>query len=106
MRIDTTAASRTPFRIPSTSTPANATMATLKSKRLTRHNRAISRMSIKPFTATSTMAASTALGRFCTSPVRKSRQSASVAEAKTSASGVCAPAFSFTADCDNPPATG
>ena len=74
--------------MPSSSTPANATIATVNSKRLTRHSRAISRKSIRPFTATSTMAASTALGRFWTRPVRKSRQRPSVAEANTSASGV------------------
>ena len=52
------------------------------------------------------MAASTALGRLVSSPVKKSRQSASVTEQNTNASGVCAPAWSLTADCDNPPATG
>ena len=57
-------------------------------------------------TAVSTTAASTAFGRFSSRPVRNSRHSASVIEAKTSASGVRAPALSLTADCDRPPATG
>ncbi len=52
------------------------------------------------------MAANTAFGRLVKSPVKKSRHSASVTEQITSASGVRAPALSFTADCDRPPATG
>ena len=59
-----------------------------------------------PATAVSTTAASTAFGKFSRSPVRKRRHSASVKDAKTSASEVRAPALSFTADCDSPPATG
>ena len=60
----------------------------------------------KPDIAVSTTAASTAFGKFSNNPVRKSKHSASVTEAKTRASGVRAPALSFTADCDSPPATG
>ena len=60
----------------------------------------------KPYTAVSTTAASTAFGRFSKNPVRKSKQRASVTDTKTRASGLRAPALSFTADCDSPPATG
>ena len=74
--------------------------------RLTRHMRSNAGKIQQPVTAIRTTAASTAFGRFSSNPVRKSRQSASVIEAKTSASGVRAPALSFTADCDSPPATG
>ena len=49
------------------------------------------------------MAASTALGRLVSSPVKNSRHTPSVIEQKTSANGVRAPALSLTADCDNPP---
>ena len=63
-------------------------------------------MLINPLTATSTMAASTTLGRLLSNPVRYIRQMAIVTEANTSASGVLAPALSFTDDCDRPPATG
>ena len=45
-------------------------------------------------------------GRLCSRPVKNSKQKAIVAEAKTSESGVRAPALSFTADCDRPPAMG
>ena len=61
---------------------------------------------MSPFTATSTIAASTTSGRLRKRPVRNSRQSAIVADANTSASGVLAPALSFTVDCESPPATG
>src|SRR3954466_3330728 len=60
--------------------------------------------SISPYTAVSTIAANTACGRFDRTPVRNNRQSPSVMEAKTRASGVRAPAMSLTADWDNPPA--
>ena len=103
---DTTAASITPLRIPSTSTPANAIIATPNSNRLTRHRCRSSPTLISPLTATSTIAASTTLGRLRSNPVRKIRHSAIVSEANTSASGVFAPALSFTDDCDSPPATG
>ena len=63
-------------------------------------------MLISPLTATSTMAASTTLGRLPSKPVRYIRHKAMVTEANTSASGVFAPALSFTEDCDSPPATG
>jgi hypothetical protein len=58
------------------------------------------------YTAAKTMAASTDLGRLVNNPAKNSRHSANVTEQTTSASGVRAPAVSFTADCDKPPATG
>src|SRR5262249_10242249 len=73
--------------------------------RLMRHIRSIAGKSISPYTAVSTTAASTAFGKFASRPVRKSRHSASVQDAKISASVVRAPALSLTADCDRPPAT-
>ena len=57
-------------------------------------------------TATSTIAASTTVGKLCSKPVKNSRQPPIASEAKTSDSGDFAPALSFTADCDSPPATG
>ncbi len=92
--------------MPSSSTPAKATIETLNSNRLTRHTWRSSRMLISPLTATSTMAASTTLGRLLSKPVRYIRHRPIVTEANTSASGVLAPALSFTEDCDRPPATG
>jgi hypothetical protein len=50
--------------------------------------------------------ASTVFGKFFKNPVKKSRQNASVIDAKMSDNGVLAPAFSFTADWESPPATG
>src|SRR6476659_6887704 len=64
------------------------------------------RKSKSPSIAVKTTAARTALGRFSKNPVRKSRHSARAIDARIKASGVCAPALSFTADCDSPPATG
>ena len=63
-------------------------------------------MLINPLTATSTIAASTTFGRLLSIPVRYMRHRPIVTEANTSASGVLAPALSFTEDCDRPPATG
>ena len=56
----------------------------VNSRRLTRHSCAIPRTSIRPFTATRTMAASTALGRFCDQAGQEDAgRGASVADAKT-----------------------
>ena len=96
----------TPRRIPSTSTPAKATIEMPNSNRLICHSRRRPRTSISPLTATRTIAASTTVGRLRSRPVRNSRHNAIVVEANTSASGVLAPALSFTDDCDRPPATG
>ena len=46
------------------------------------------------------------LGQIGQESREESRQIASVTEQMTSASGVFAPAWSLTADCDSPPATG
>ena len=67
-RSDTTTATITPLRMPSSSTAAKATIDTMNSKRLTRHTWRSSPMLISPLTATSTMAASTTLGRLAQQP--------------------------------------
>ena len=69
-RSETTTATITPLRMPSSSTAAKATIETLNSKRLTRQTWRSSPTSISPLTATSTMAASTTLGRLASIPVR------------------------------------
>ena len=51
-------------------------------------------------------AASTTFGRLASKPVRYIRHRPMVIDANTSASGVRAPALSFTDDCERPPATG
>ncbi len=92
--------------MPSSSTPANAIMATQNSTRDNVHVRRSSRTLTRPFTATSTIAASTTSGRLRNRSVRNRRHTAIAPDANTSESGVRAPALSFTVDCDRPPATG
>ncbi|MNC86766.1 hypothetical protein D3C83_24430 [compost metagenome] len=92
--------------MPSSRTATSTIAAARKSGRLIFSMRISAGTSMSPATAVSTIAARTALGRFSSRPVRNSRQSASVIEAKTRASGLRAPALSLTADCDRPPATG
>ena len=104
--IDATTASSTPFSIPNKSTPISATIAMLNSNRLTCHKCRKAARSISPRTATRTIAANTTIGRLCKRPVKNSKQIPIVADANTSASGVRAPALSFTADCESPPAIG
>src|ERR1700751_4438029 len=85
------AATTTPFKMPSKSTPTNAIAATVNSSRLMRHNRPISPNLTSPVIATNTIAAHTAFGKFLKNPVKKSKQNASVIEAKISDNGVLAP---------------
>ena len=56
--------------------------------------------------ATNTMEARITIGKFASMPVKNKRHKAMAVDANTNDNGVLAPAVSFTADCDNPPATG
>ncbi len=98
--IDTTIATMTPFRMPISSAAAKATIDTLNSSRLTRHTWRSSATLTSPFTATSTIAASITFGRLLSRPARYMRHRPMVTDANTSASGVPAPALSFTEDCE------
>ena len=93
MSSEATAATSTPLRMPSSNTPTSATIEILNSDRLIRQRCLSALTSISPRTATSTIEASTTVGKLLRVPVRNSKQAASVADAKSRLSGVCAPSL-------------
>ena len=74
--IDTIAASSTPFRMPSSSTPANATIAIRNSSRLTCHDARSSRDVDQPLDRDEHDGREHDVGRLRSRPVRNSRHSA------------------------------
>ncbi len=97
-KIDAIAANRTPWRIPeqqhgdqAQSLPRRSRSGLIATSSAAHERPPACRPRVK------TIAASTALGRLISSPVKNSRHSPSVTEQITSASGVRAPALSLTA---------